>query len=56
MKVAFDDIFILLRDLTISFMTKQERKVCILEFWFIIVLLHDITKQINNLDFILSVP
>lgn len=53
-KVAFDDILSILRDLTGSFMTEQQRQVCTLDFWFLLVLSHDIAKHINNLDLIPS--
>lgn len=54
-KVAFDDILSILRDLTGSFMTEQQRQVCALDFWSFLVLSHVIAKQIN-LDLIPYAP
>jgi hypothetical protein len=44
-EVAFDYIFIFLQVLTISFM-QSKWQVCILDFWFILVLTHDMAKKI----------
>jgi hypothetical protein len=43
-EVAFDYIFIFLQALTISFM-QSKWQVCILDFWFILVLTHDMAKK-----------
>jgi len=57
-KVAFDDILSILRDLTGSFMTEQQRQVCALDFWCLLVYhtlqksLDHYSKIINNLDVI----